>query len=119
MNIDERVLAAYMANSSKTAIAKALGVSRTTLHKWEKQPEFQVALKEYKRQVLNSAVNRMQNGLDEAISVLLAIIHDENIAPQTRLNAVSTLLVQHRELLQSQEFSERLDALEQAVSDNS
>lgn len=117
MTFDERTIAEYMANNSKTAKAKAIGVSRTYLYKLEKDPDFQAALQDYKRQVLNTAINRMQGGLDDAVTVLLAIINGENVSAQTRLNAVNTLLIQLREMMQTQEFSERLDALERSLSD--
>ena len=118
MKVDERTIAVYLTHSSKTAIAKTLGVSRTYLYKLEKDPDFQAALQEYKRQILNTAINRMQGGLDDAVSVLLTIINDENVSAQTRLNAVNTLLIQLREMMQTQEFAQRLDALEQTVSDS-
>lgn len=118
MTYDDKTLTVFLTHSKPTDIAKALNISRTSVYKLLKNPDFQKALQECKQHMLKSAINRMSGGLDGAVTVLLSIIHAEDVAPQTRLNAVSTLLIQYREMVQTQEFSERLEALERTVADN-
>ncbi|MGP7815548.1 phBC6A51 family helix-turn-helix protein [Niallia sp. 01092] len=89
---DEAACLLAYGGMEKQMIAKAVGVSRTTLYKWEKKPEFIEAVDIYKRDKKNVSRSLMLGLLEEAVKVQAALLKSED--ESIRLKA-SDRIVQH------------------------
>ena len=74
----EAVIAALLTEASYTAAANKAGVSPATVYRWMRMPGFRAAYRQARRELVESAVGRMQAATGQAIDVLL------NVARQGR-----------------------------------
>ena len=115
---DEALVAAFVRTPKIREIQKQTGISRSRLYRLRGDPEFQAVVRERREQLVREAIQRMEEGLSDAVRVLRQIIADESIAPQVRLNAVNTLMSQLANWKQTVEFEARLTALEDIRGQN-
>lgn len=104
---NEVVLMAFLQYTKSTEIARAAGISRTTVYRLEKDADFQNALNDRRRQLQKAAVGQLSANLEKNLSTLQRIADDAETSPQVRINAIQLLLRQH------DSWTERLDVLEE------
>ena len=113
---DEAVISALMENASITSAAKALGVSRGTVSKKLKDPDFQKLWQDVRQATLDTATAALQCATGEAVSVARSTLADSIISPQIRLNAATLILSNALKYTEQGEILRRLDALERTLS---
>ena len=83
----EAVIAALLGARTEQEAALEAGISRKTLYRWKKLPEFSAALLARKQELLNSASARYVSAGPAAASTVLKIMVDPNVPASARLRA--------------------------------
>jgi hypothetical protein len=76
----DRAILALLQNATRETAAQAAGVDPATLYRWQKDPEFQKAHLEARREVFGQATGRLQQAANTAVDTLIGIMND----PQAR-----------------------------------
>lgn len=108
----ERVISAFLNNMKTVDIARAAGISATTVRQYRKDPELQRVLNERKRDLVTAAVDNMRGFLKEGSDILIKIIRDDETPAQTRVNALNLLFTQLRDWMTTTEIQQRIEILE-------
>ena len=69
----ETLIAALLTEPTYAAAAKKAGIGETTLYRWMKLPDFRAAYDEARRELVKSALRRLQAGTVEAVETLLHV----------------------------------------------
>lgn len=109
---DERVISAFMTNFRMVDVMKETGLSKKTVYKIRNDPEFQKVIQKRKEAILKSAVNKMQSYLTKDVEILQQIIEDPETSPQTKVNAIQTLMNQLRDWTTTVDIQSKLEALQ-------
>lgn len=111
-NYSEKVINAFLENDKVVDIMSATGLSRSTIERYRADPELQRILSERKAAFIEAAVLKMQKTLSESADVLQRIIKNEEVKPQTRVNAIQVLFTQCRNWTETADILKRLEVLE-------
>ena len=110
---DERVIGAFLNNFRMVDIVRESGLSKATCYRIKNNPKFQKALQKRKEEYLKTAVNKMQSYLIKDVEILQQIIEDPETSPQTKVNAIQTLMNQLRDWTTTTDIMKRLEALQE------
>ena len=69
----ETLIAALLTEPTYAAAAKKAGIGETTVYRWMKLPDFRAAYDEARRELVKSALRRLQAGTVEAVETLLHV----------------------------------------------
>lgn len=108
---DERVIGAFLNNFRMVDVMKETGLSKSTVYKIRNDPEFQKVIRDRKQAILMTAVNRMQGYLCRDVEILQGIIEDPETSPQTKVNAIQTIMNQLRDWTTTTDIMKELRAL--------
>lgn len=92
-------------------VAKSTGVSRRTIDRWSKHPEFNRLLRESVAKVFDIAIAELVNGSRQAAQELKNIISDPDVPSKTKVSAINVLLTNAARAKDSI-LEERLEKLE-------
>ena len=116
---DERLIGAFLNNFKMVDIVKETGLTKDTLYRIKKDPDFQRVLRERKDAIIKTAVNKMQGYLVKDVEILQKIAEDPETSAQIKINAIQTLMSQLRDWTTTSDIVTRLEALEKpSVSDD-
>lgn len=90
--MNTRALELLIAGHTVPEIAEELGVSRTTVWRWSRQPEFAHAFLELRRTRFESAQMMMDETAFDAIRVLQDVMNDEAQSGASRVAAAREVL---------------------------
>lgn len=99
------------AGYSREEAASKAGVSKSSVDKWSKQPEFEKILRESVAKVYDAAIAELVSGSIEAARELKAIITDEDTPKRVKVSAIQVLLTTAARAKESL-LEERLESLE-------
>lgn len=105
-------LVALMQHPTVTAAAKAANVRRATAHTWLNDPEFQRDLSRLRTETLGAVASYLQGRLALCAEALMAIVEDEHVSPQIRINAIQQTFAACRSLTENVEMLHRIEELE-------
>ena len=88
----ERITEAFLKYNSNKEIANSLGVSVRTVQNYKNDTEIKKAISKARYEAVNSAIQKMEMSLYDAIDILVSIMKDKTVSNQIRLNAVNMLL---------------------------
>jgi uncharacterized protein (UPF0147 family) len=97
---------------TKTAAAKALGISRPALYRRLEDPDLKEAYEEARRAAIADATDSLQTVAEQAVSVLHEIANDPGVVPNVRVSAASKILDTAIKAYELQDVLSRLEALE-------
>ena len=66
----EALIAALLTEPTHASAATRAGVSEATLHRWLHLPEFQAAYRQARRQLVETAIGRLQQASGKAVDAL-------------------------------------------------
>lgn len=112
---DEALISALLTSPTNAAAAQKCGLSVKQLYNRMASPEFRARLSEARRELLDRAVNALETRLSDAVQTVAQIMGDENVSPQTRLNAADALLRNALRLSERADIADRLAELERIV----
>jgi transposase-like protein len=110
----KRAINALLGTTSISAAARQAGVGRTTLHRWLKEPTFARILREMHRLAVRQASALIQNSAGHAVATLTNVMDAEAASAASKVSASRTLLSLIYRVLEIEEISDRLTALEGA-----
>lgn len=91
---DENLIVAFATLTSGAEIMRQTGISNKKYYRLLHDDEFQTAVKRCRADIIKTAVLKMERYIDTDVMILQSIIENEEVAPQTRVNAISTMLTQ-------------------------
>ncbi len=109
----EDAIAAMLTRRTIEEAAESVNISKQTLLRWLKIPEFRVALLDARRQAFSQANARLQQAASAAVTTLVKIMLDPQEPAAARVRAADRVLERAREGIQFEDLEIRLDALEQ------
>lgn len=110
---DEAIIAALVSCGSVKAAARECNISPLTVYRRMKDNDFRKKLDAVRDDALHEASARLSGSLSDAVKVLTDIMHDEQIAPQTRANAAQMVLSYGLRYAETAEILRRLEQVEQ------
>src|SRR5580658_8811099 len=88
----EEAIAALLSQRSIDEAARVAGVGVATLMRWQKLPEFQVALRRARREALSQTIGRLQQGASAAATVLMKTMLESSTPASTKVRAAECIM---------------------------
>ena len=111
----DEAIAALLSHRSVEEAARAVGIAPNTLRRWMKQPDFDAAYREAKRDVFSQSIARLQQASSAAASTLIKLAVDPSTPAATRLRAANSILDRSGKAIETEDTQARLTALERIV----
>ena len=111
---DEAIVALLSQRNVEEA-ARAVGIAPNTLRRWLKQPEFDAAYREAKREAFSQTIARLQGASSAAASTLIKVMLDVSTPAATRVRAADSILDRAGKAMETEDTQARLTALERTV----
>jgi hypothetical protein len=108
-------VAAMLTQPNVEAVARTAGISVATLMRWQKEPEFQKALREARRAAFGQAIARLQQMSGAAVSTLGKIMVDQSAPPSTRVRAAECIINHGAKAIEIEDVEVRVTELERAA----
>ena len=108
-----RAIDALLTCRTQTEAAQKAGISRQTLRKYRKNPEFEAEYNEAARGVLEDAKTQAAAGLGPAVDALIKIVIDDEAQDTARVSAARAVLEYSVRLCEYVDIARRLEKLEQ------
>ena len=112
--IEETVLALLQSKTDSDA-CEALGIHRTTLFRWKKNPHLQRLYREARRDLYETNISQLQTGTSEAIQTLRAIVGDKDAQDSARVSAARVILDQAAKHFEREALEDRIRLLEKII----
>ena|ERR1700720_908834 len=111
---DEAIVALLSQRNVEEA-ARAVGIAPNTLRRWLKQPEFDAAYQEAKREAFSQSIARLQGASSAASSTLIKLMLDVSTPAATRVRAADSILDRAGKAMETEDIQARLTALERTA----
>ena len=112
---DSRLIVSLQKHTTITAVAKDLGVSRTTVYNHLENPEVRRARANLQKRNFRSTNDKLIEGSDCAVECLIEIVNDAEISPTNRVSAAKTILEMAYRAIGIEEFENRMIEVERAL----
>ena len=93
--------------------AKLAGLSRTTVYKWSRLPDFKEELGRQRDELMNEGMDNLKSQFEKAVAVLAGLLDSEN--ETTRRHAANDIIAHALKAKEIQELEERLSSMETLV----
>jgi hypothetical protein len=113
----EKAVAALLSYATVTKAAEAVGVSETTLWRWQQEPAFKEAYTETRRQSVANAMGLLQKASGAATATLISIMQDDKAPHSVRVNAAGKVLDYALQVVEWEEIELRLEDMEQRLQE--
>jgi hypothetical protein len=114
----EAAIAALLTQRTAEDAARSIGIGPATLRRWQKDPEFQAALREAMKDAYRQTIGRMHHLSSAAVSMLGKVMMDPGTPPATKVRAADSLLNHTAKAIEIEDIDARLKELEQAAENN-
>jgi transposase-like protein len=111
---DEAIVALLSQRNVEEA-ARAVDIAPNTLRRWLKQPEFDAAYREAKREAFSRSIARLQGASSAASSTLIKLMLDVSTPAATRVRAADSILDRAGKAMETEDIQARLTALERTA----
>ena len=111
----EEAIAALLTQRNLDEAAKTIGIATNTLLKWMKQPEFDAAYRQARREAFGQAVARLQQGTSAAATTLLKTMIDPATPASVRVRAAEAIFNHAAKAIEIEDIEVRVAALEAAA----
>ena len=110
----EEAIAGLLTQRNVEEAAKSVGTSTRTLLRWMKEPQFQVAYREARRNAYSQAVAKLQQGSTAAATTLLKIMLDQSTPASVRIRAAEAIMNHSSKAIEIEDVEARVPELERA-----
>ena len=114
----ERAILALLQHPTIEKAAEAVGVHPTTLRRWLRQPDFQEAYRQARREVFAQSMGRLQQGANPAVGTLFRIMADAQAPAGSRVRAAQWVLELGLANIEVEDLELRLARLESLSKDD-
>lgn len=108
----EHAITAVLTHPTLHSAAEALGLSRMTLWRIMKRPEFQEQYREARRQIVSHAISQVQQSTVQALKTLREVMEDSQAFATARVLAAKIVLSVAVKGVEMEDVEARLSALE-------
>jgi len=117
LSVEQReTLEALLAYPTKTAAAKALGISRPALYRRLADPDLKEAYEGLRAAAIADATDSLQNVTEQAVAVLHTLANDPGVPAHVRVTAASKILDMALKAHELQDVLMRLETLEKEMA---
>lgn len=113
----EEAIAALLTQRTTEEAARAIGIAPATLLRWMKEPEFDQAYRQARRETFGQGTARLQQASGAAVSSILKIMLDPQAPASTKLRAADLVLAHGAKAIELEEIEARVVELERAVEE--
>ncbi len=110
----QRVLSALLSNPNQRQAAKAAGVSERTVYEFLHDPDFSKEYRQARDAAFEQASRSAERAMNPALDVLLEICQNDKAPFMARVSAAVNLVKIGREMKETGDILQRLEALEDA-----
>jgi hypothetical protein len=114
---EELILAALLQHSTVKAAAAAAGVTERTMYTYLAKPDFKARYEGEKIEIVRSVTSRLQQSMNDAVSVILELMRSDKTPPFVRLNAAKTIMEQANGFTEANDFINRIESLESIIDE--
>lgn len=111
----EQAIVALLTERNVEEAARAVGISPATLMRWQKEPEFQAAYRNARREAFGQCIARLQKASSAAATTLLNIMVDKSAPASCRLRAAESVLSLATKATEMEDVQVRLSSLEEKI----
>jgi len=111
----EETVAALLTQPNVDAAARSVGISVATLMRWQKEPEFQKALREARRAAFGQAIARLQQMSGAAVATLGKMMVEQTAPHSTRVRAAEAIINHSSKAIEIEDIEARVSELERAA----
>ena len=111
----EETVAALLTQPNVDAAARSVGISVATLMRWQKEPEFQKALREARRAAFGQAIARLQQMSGAAVATLGKMMVEQTAPHSTRVRAAEAIINHAAKAIEIEDIDARVTELERAA----
>jgi hypothetical protein len=109
----QRALIPYLLAFSIDEACRQSGRSKSTAHKWLKQPAFRAALKQAQDEAFSDGIARIKGNVTKAVDVLVELLESED--NQIRIRAAENVIEYAVKLNHNDELERRIAGLEERL----
>jgi hypothetical protein len=111
----EQAVAALLTQPNVDAATRLVGISVATLMRWQKEPEFQKALREARRAAFGQAIARLQQMSSAAVATLGKVMVDQGAPASTRVRAAECIINHAAKAIEIEDIEARVTELERVA----
>ena len=108
----EEAIPALLSNRTIEEAARAVKVTPKTLYRWLKEPEFDAAYRQARRDAFGQCVARLQHASSAAVSVMLKVLTDSSAPASARLRAADMVVTHSAKAIEIEDIEARVAELE-------
>lgn len=109
---DEQIISALLSSENNRKASELLGMTERSLYRRLQSEELQRKLKGSQNALVDEAVSEMKKNLTAATNVIVSVMKNKKVAPQTRLYAADLLQRNYLRMSERADILDRLDRLE-------
>jgi transposase len=113
----EKAVIALLNEKSAKDAAEKVGISESTLYRWQQIPEFDDLYRSMKAQVVANATARLRNAMSLAVTTLEEVMTTKGPA-MAKVIAAKTVLELGLDAVKTEEIQERMNELEALMEQN-
>jgi transposase-like protein len=111
----EEAVAALLSQRNVEEAAHTVGIAPRTLLRWMKEPEFQAAYREARRNAYSQAVAKLQQGATAAATTLLKVMLDQSTPASVRIRAAECIMNHSSKAIEIEDVEARVAELERTA----
>jgi hypothetical protein len=111
----QRALIPYLLSFSIDEACRQSGRSKSTAHKWLKEPAFKAALKQAQDEAFADGITRIKGNVTKAVDVLVELLRAED--NQIRIRAAENIIEYAVKLNHNEELERRIIEMEERMKE--
>jgi hypothetical protein len=111
----EEAIVALLTTRNIEEAARTAGISPKTLLRWQKELEFETALRSAKKAAFEQSIARLQQLSSAAVTTLGKVMVDPSTPPATKARSAEIILNLSAKAIELEEIEARLSALERGT----
>lgn len=113
----EKLLVALLACPTINIAAKSAGISEATALRYMKEPEFTVAYRDARREMVTHSLTALQGACGEAVDTLREIATDKDAPASSRVAAAKAILETSVRAVEIDDLAARVEAMEAVLKE--
>jgi len=111
----EQAVAALLTARNQEEAAQSVGISLKTLQRWQKEPEFERALRDARKSAFRQSMAQLQQASVPAVTTLLRLMVDGGSPATVKARCAYYILDQTRKGIETEDLEKRVAELERAT----
>ena len=111
----EDAIVALMTQRNLEEAAKSIGIVPNTLLRWMKEPEFDKAYREARRDAFGQSIARLHQMSSAAVATLGKVMVDAGTPPSVRVRAAEAIITHGAKAIELEDIDARVSELERAA----